>query len=538
MSCWRVLELAEQPDGEQIPQLLVKPVFASASYTIHLTCLSNIWSEVLDVDAVVDRALQQQSPIEVSKQDPGQLAILLDHVKRSLENSSDAVCRLTRHDADGITLHTTIGLPQPLDCLTWKFYLEKRTSTVLKNELILPLLISSHIQHGRITGLISTIADKDKAITRLVNQYESSNLDLAAAFPIISGLKSGRRVVKHEQAARHIPALQPFREDAFKQKTGHLVDSDVSTLGLFQEALSECAPDVPSQLRLDDGDLNWWASVPDRLNPPKVPVMKTKKSATVDEPVTARTNSSDDETEDEFETHANFKIRKVETKTAKQPGDLFSLDKAAASDDDATEDEDDLDAPPKSHGQKSGQSAREPPRHTKSLTPEDRYPPKPDTLPVAKSKVKGFRIGGKADKSFEDPPPPVTDDLDAAPDAGNLNVKEQPASQINAHADTTPKKVKRPFRIGGKGKGAATGSLQMDDSNLPITDRTRATESPIVQPPSSPPVGVNVKKEIPIVVEEHEETPEEKAERRRADLKRKTEEAAKKQAQTKKKRRF
>jgi len=309
MSCWRVLELSEQPDGEQIPQLLVKPVFGSDSYTVHLTCLSNIWCEELDLDGVVDRASQEQSPIEVSKQDPAQLAILLDHVKRSLENSSDAVCRITRNDTDGITLHTTISLPKPLDSLTWKFYLKRRTSATLKNELILPLLVSSHIQHERITGLVSTINDKDKAITRLVDQYESSNLDLAAAFPIITGLKLGRKTIKREQAARHVPALQPFREDAFKQKTGQLLDSEVSTLGLFQEALSECAPKVPIQLKSDDGDLKWWTSVPNQLSPPKAPAKKAKKVAPVATPAKDSADASDDETEDEFETHANFRVR-------------------------------------------------------------------------------------------------------------------------------------------------------------------------------------------------------------------------------------
>jgi hypothetical protein len=193
---WRVLELSEQPHGEHIPQLLVKPVFGPDSYTVHLTCLSNIWSEELDLDGILDRALQEQSPIEVSKHDTAQLAILLENIKKSLEHTNDAVCRITRSENNGLTLHTSVSLPKPLDRLTWKFDLERRASTTLKNELILPLLVSSHIQHERLTSLISTINEKDKAITRLVDQFESSNLDLAAAFPVISGLKSGRKVVK------------------------------------------------------------------------------------------------------------------------------------------------------------------------------------------------------------------------------------------------------------------------------------------------------------------------------------------------------
>jgi hypothetical protein len=312
---WRVLELSEQPHGERIPQLLVKPVFGPDSYTVHLTCLSNIWSEELDLDGILDRALQEQSPIEVSKHDTAQLAILLENIKNSLERTNDAVCRITRSENNGLTLHTSVSLPKPLDRLTWKFDLERRASTTLKNELILPLLISSHIQHERLTSLISTINEKDKAITRLVDQFESSNLDLAAAFPVISSLKSGRKVVKRDQAAKHVPALQPFREEAFKQRTGQLVDSHVSTLGLFQEALSECTPSVPLQLKADDSDQEWWATVSTRLSDPEVPAKtKGKKSAPAATPSKRVTSLSDDdeETEDEFETHANFKVRVVQ----------------------------------------------------------------------------------------------------------------------------------------------------------------------------------------------------------------------------------
>lgn len=309
MSCWRVLELSEQPDGERIPQLLVKPVFNATSYVVHLTCLSNIWSEELDLDDIVGRALEEQSPIEVGKQDTAQLAILLDNVKRSLTNSDDAACRITRGDTDDVTLHTTIALPKPLDCLTWKFHLSKRTATTLKNELILPLLLSSHIEHERTTMLISTINDKDKAITRLVDQFDSSNLDLAAAFPIISGLKSGRKTIKREQAAKHIPALRPFREETFKEEMGQLKNSDVTTLGLFQEALSECTPQVPPALMAEEGDVSWWEGVPNHLSKPKVQSKsKAGKPVLLPEPVVSDAGSAGDETEDEFETHENFKV--------------------------------------------------------------------------------------------------------------------------------------------------------------------------------------------------------------------------------------
>lgn len=315
MSSWRVLELYEQPDGEPIPQLLVKPSFKADSYTVFLTCLTNIWSEHLGLSSIVERAAEQQSPIEVSKQDTAQLAILLENVEKSLGSSEDAECRLTREGSDGITLHTTIRLPDPLESLTWKFHLQKRTAVVLKNELILPLLVSSHIQFERINDLITTIENKDKAITRMVDQFESNNLDLAAAFPSIGGLKTGRKLIKREQAARHLPALRLFQQDVWREETAQLADSDVTTLGLFQEALVQCTPDVPSSLHADEGAEGWLADVPSRLTFAKPAVkIKVREPAPVFQGLPRHGHESspvDDDTEDEFEVHENFKVRPV-----------------------------------------------------------------------------------------------------------------------------------------------------------------------------------------------------------------------------------
>ncbi|KAF1936846.1 XLF-domain-containing protein [Clathrospora elynae] len=544
MSCWRVLELSEQADGEQIPQLLIKLVFRTDSYTVHLTDLSNIWSEELDPDDIVDRASQEQSPIEVSKQDTAQLAILLDNVRKPLEHSDDATCRITRNDTDGITLHTSIRLPEPLDRLTWKFHLEKRASATLKNELILPLLVSSHIQHERITALVSTIVDKDKAITRLVDQYESNNLDLAAAFPSIGGLKGGRKMVKREQAAMRVPALQPFREEAWRQETGQLKDSDVTTLCLFQEALAQSTPKVPPKLKSEHRANAWWTAVPTRLSLPTAATKsKAKKPTPVANPKKVVVESSEDETEDEFETHENFKatlqIRNIPGKPAKTTISVSLPNQTKIKDEDYDESTDDEDpAPPKSQSQSQVRTPRKSPPRRQYPTLEPSPPPKVTSSPAEKSNVKGFRIGGKAKKATKSPEP-LPEAAVATPDPEVLPTRESmpPSSQPDTQANMTPRKVRKPFKIGGKGKTANGDASQHGITASPNTNRMRATQSPTAEPPLSPPPRKPVKELTP-VTEVHEETPEEKAERKRAELKRKNEEAAKKQAQAKKKKRF
>ncbi|KAL5119370.1 hypothetical protein ACEQ8H_002639 [Pleosporales sp. CAS-2024a] len=541
MSCWRLLQLSDQPNSDHIPQLLVKPVFGPDSYTVHVTCLTHIWSESLDLAGIVDRAAQEQSPIEVSKQDTTQLAILLANVQNALEHPDDAICRITQAAREGLTLHTTIALPKPLDSLTWTFHLAKREPTVLKNDLILPLLVSSHIQHARIAALVSTISDKDRAITRLLDQYESCNLDLAAAFPILSGLKTGKKLIKREQAARHVPALQQFHQHAFNKDTGHLAISDLHSLDLFQEALSDCVPDMSSKLVADVSDVRWWTGVPTHVSRIKTPSKtKAKHQLPVARATKPVADSSGDETEDEFETHSNFKTRKIPSATARaSTALLLSKEDNTASDEDATEDDDDLDAPPKTQTQRSSQAiGRPPPPLTKSSSLEAPSLPKSPALLPAKPKPKGFRIGGKPKQVSPDPPLLSQDKPDTIPDAHDRLMKEPPSSQITAAIETTPKKAKRRFKIGGKEKRALSGDSRVHDAEPTMTDRTKASESPSIQPPSSPPVVPSPREASPVVEEELDETAEEKAERRRAELKRKTEEAAKKQAQGKKKRRF
>lgn len=204
------------------------------------------------------------------------------------------------------------------------------------------------------------------------------------------------------------------------------------------------------------------------------------------------------------------------------------------SEDGSTEDDDDLDAPSTGQQSQNRASQKSPPR-TKSPTPE--------VLPpyITKPKPKGFRMGGQTKKSVVESLSPRQESTKEIPEVAAEQLQGSmlpPSSQIiDSQTNATPKKSRRTFKIGGKGKVGMDG----DDSqrSLPPSSQITRMRSPTADPPSSPPPPPdrNVKEPTP-VEEVQEETPEEKAERRRAELKRRNEQAAKKQAQTKKKKRF
>jgi hypothetical protein len=387
---------------------------------------------------------------------------------------------------------------------------------------------------------------------RLVDQFESNNMDLAAAFPSVGGTKVGRKLVKREQAAKHVPALRPFREEAWRQDTEQLEDTNLTTLGLFQEALAQSTPRVPSQLKSGDRENTWWTAVPTQLSPLNALAKSKLKKSIQAAKVTESAAGSGEETEDEFETHENFNVcacrqyeaklltisqtRNIARRLAKTPAPISSSphDEATETEDGSTEDED-LDAPPKSQSQGQAPTLHKASRR-RTPTPEPHSSPKPDTPPAQKAQASSFRIVGKSRRVTESPPPlPKT--ADAELEADVLPTRESVPPSPPSQATTTPKKTRKPFKIGGKGKAADGGASQRAMTASPSTNRFRAAQSPTAEPRSSPPPLAAVK-EITPVEEVHEETPEEKAERKRAELKRKNEEAAKKQAQTKKKKRF
>ncbi|KAL5432935.1 hypothetical protein PMIN07_004838 [Paraphaeosphaeria minitans] len=544
MSCWRVLQLSDE--DTTLPQLLIKTQFASSSYTVFLTDLTNIWSEELDFPGIVRRASDVESPIEVSERDASQLDILFENVQKSLSHSNDSTSVISSDKLDNVILCTTISLPEPLDSLTWKFHLAKGTAAALKNELILPLLISSHVQHVRISRLISVITAKDRAITRLVDQYESSNLDLVAAFPNIGNAKSGKRTVRREQAARHIPGLQTFDPDIWKRETAEMVDTDVSTLGLFQEALSECTLRIPSKLRSrDDGEADWWNDLETSASVSKRAATTRAESHPKPAPFPSRPTAPDSETEeegteDEFETHENFNTREL-TKKSEPPATLdnapheddTTADDAMGVDQEDEEDDENLDAPPKVHSQ----SQRSPPRRKvsspKISTPKIAPPVRADS-PPAKPKAKGFKIGGRSKKTNS---PPVMSAEETS--TSQLQNDDLPTRSKVDEGGIGNRPVKRGFKIGGRARPQTPTGIEESPSSegsRARRDTSAITQSPLVEPSASATTKVETQ-ESP-VEEERKETEEEKVERKRRELKRKNEELAKKQAQIKKKKRF
>lgn len=147
-----------------------------------------------------------------------------------------------------------------------------------------------------------------------------------------------------------------------------------------------------------------------------------------------------------------------------------------SSDDDATEDEDDLDAPIRSQSsQLATKAQKQPPVRTKSPSPDNASLPEVDSPPRTKPRAgKGFRIGGKAKATAAETVPAPEKERVVTPDS---DTHARPSSNnTNASMTATPPKTKRNFKIGGKSRTADNDTSQ----GRAMTDRTRATLSPSI----------------------------------------------------------
>lgn len=220
-------------------------------------------------------------------------------------------------------------------------------------------------------------------------------------------------------------------------------------------------------------------------------------------------------------------------------GDGLVANRASIDEEEAetTQDEDDdLDGPSKKSWSKQHGPERKAPLPSQSPAQSDDVDGT-KRLPVGKR----FIIGGKSNRTSErdSSTPPGDGHSGQAEDVHAPTALVSESANVEPQPNTTMKKTRRPFKIGGKTKHLSERDDQEDNHLLDIMARARATPSPAIEP-SSPPAPRALAQESSIGEDVHEETPEQKAERKRAELKRKNEEAARKQAQQqlKKKKRF
>ena len=206
-------------DGPQ-SRLIAKAAFTHTSYSVHVTDLTQMWSESLDRRAIIRMALNEDTSVDPSE-DSEQLRILLEKIHGALKGDAGTSLRLDK-PADGhLRLVVNSPLPEPLKPLQWSLCLSLASSKQFSAELVLPTLAGNVRQRAQIDSLLDRLAQKDHVIEKLIDKLDSSGVHAGMVFPGIPGAKAGKHRPTRDEAGRFVKGLAAFRESDWAREWQH-----------------------------------------------------------------------------------------------------------------------------------------------------------------------------------------------------------------------------------------------------------------------------------------------------------------------------
>lgn len=514
---WRLLP-ATAPG---LPTLLTSASFNADSYTIHLTDLSNVWTESMDRRPIIKRGMVEDTSIDPSD-GPDQIRKMLELLRAAFDSSdpehgNTSLTLAPGDDADALVIHITCQLPKPLKPFKWPMHLTKGSQSAVTSQLVLPLIQAHEARTREIDQLVGLLKEKDAVINRLVDKLEATGTGLDHVFNALSG----KRKLSRATAGDRVKGLGAFSEAEFRGKAAELrpiaETSDVSALlgSAFGTPGLRYKPgtDLEASTELND----WWTKLGEGRS--VVLSERTAQEESNSAPLPAPEPEPSKEDDDDFQVQTT----PPGARSTRKWGN--SSKPAAPVDDDETSDgEDANDATPPSPppakpktatGSKLGAIGRNK-RPSPSPPPP---PPQSDTQSETASEAD--------DDNLEDAPPPPSPK--PAPKRGGLgriggkpkpqettkgNARSASPSAVPQEDDGPSSQLPRRHKLGTIGsKKAAEASLSPGPSST--SDDTRGRSK-------TPAASAGQK----ATVKAARETSQERADRKRAELQREIEKRA------------
>jgi hypothetical protein len=257
---WKPLHLSASA-GAHLPALLISEAFTAASYTVHLTDLTYIWSECLDRRDIIRRSHAEDTSIDPS--DNEQLQILLEKIKLGLAGGKDTTLALTiRADADrpSLTLNINVKLPGGLAPLQWPVQLAAAPQSIMTSQFMVPLLQAQHAKTQDVASLVDVLKDKDHVIQKLLDKLEGQGTELGQIFPQAAG-RIGRKVDRKSAEGR-VKGLGQFDLETWQKSRNHETSRDVAALvGDVFAADSADTFGIAGSVAGSEDPESWWESI-------------------------------------------------------------------------------------------------------------------------------------------------------------------------------------------------------------------------------------------------------------------------------------
>ncbi|KAI9883447.1 MAG: hypothetical protein M1823_004781 [Watsoniomyces obsoletus] len=260
-SSWRVLPVSTSlPDP---PLLLVRFDFNPNGYTILVTDLVHLWSEILSAEAIGQRARNEACSIDPLESQE-QFSILLARIRDSLFGENDTALSLQHTGGGQLVLWTTSPLPAPLPPLGWTFDLSLAPQGQFSREILLPLIGLEVEQAHRMDVLLRYVREKDHVISKLVDKVESSGVRVGDVFLSAHGYAVNRKSLSWDQAGRFVKGLRPFDEVEWKTLAAVDDGSKQARTDVILKALSSPPAVENPALKLllgSNAEPDWWNSL-------------------------------------------------------------------------------------------------------------------------------------------------------------------------------------------------------------------------------------------------------------------------------------
>ena len=341
MEQWKHLHVS----SGQLPPLLIKAAFGKHGYSIKLTDLSRIWVETQSRDEIITRARKRNCSIDPGE-DGSQYNLFLDKLKSALNQDDKTNLAFSAPNEGRLKLHLEASLPSPLPTFEWELDLERANDSGLGAELVSPLLRRAHTLNHRVESLIAELQAKDKIISKITDRLETSGHDLTAVFPGLSNVKLTRSTSQQEQLARHVRGLGKFDEATWKAQLNTATDTavlnesseDAIFASLFQSSVIGDGADKAA---------DWWQQIPAGRHIDLVEEGPGDDRIPDQQRSFLRQDTSDVSQYDGFQRQATPpRLRSHSPPTVRQEDvEMGGTGGPALSDEDSTEDEDDLDRP-------------------------------------------------------------------------------------------------------------------------------------------------------------------------------------------------
>ena len=375
MEQWKHLRQSDT----QLPSLLVKASFSKNGYSIRLTDLSRIWAEELDKAEIIAGSRARNCSIDPGE-DAEQYDIFNEKLQSALQQHGNTTLALSTTKNGNLKLHLEAPLPSPLPTFEWEVDLKQMSDRSVEVDLVSPLLQKACLLERHMQMLIAEIQAKDKVISKITDRLETSGHDLTAVFPGVANVKTTGNKSKREQFARHVRGLGEFDEASWSAKVA--AESDGLTVpDQSADAILASLPPVNAE---KETHVDWWRKLANGQHIPLTREAVDDGATTRDQGLSheqsfsGRSKSDVGDDNNDFQRQATPPHLRAHSTLPTSNGDVDD----PMHDQDSTEDEDDLDGPPRKskpaprHIQRDNTSAPALASKRKSPTPP---PAKPTT---------------------------------------------------------------------------------------------------------------------------------------------------------------